>query len=148
MRHKYWAVARDSNGDVASAMIVQVSTDESGMIAVPIYSSESSSGSLEYVTTDGYGYFEFWVDEDDGYTGSTLFTIMILTAESGGTEIGIYTNISIIPPIALDSTNLKVTITLPEYANNTAAVSGGLTSGQLYRTATGQVMVVLPESGA
>lgn len=32
---------------------------------------------------------------------------------------------------------------LPEYADNTAALAGGLVSGQFYRTAAGAVMVVL-----
>ena len=31
---------------------------------------------------------------------------------------------------------------LSTYANNAAAIAGGLTSGQLYKTATGQVMIV------
>lgn len=31
---------------------------------------------------------------------------------------------------------------LPVYANNAAAISGGLTAGNLYRTSIGQVMVV------
>jgi hypothetical protein len=31
---------------------------------------------------------------------------------------------------------------LPTYANNAAAIAGGLATGSLYRTATGVVMVV------
>jgi hypothetical protein len=31
---------------------------------------------------------------------------------------------------------------LPVYANNAAALAGGLTSGQLYRTATGDLKIV------
>ena len=30
---------------------------------------------------------------------------------------------------------------LPIYANNAAALAGGLTAGQVYRTATGQMMI-------
>jgi hypothetical protein len=33
---------------------------------------------------------------------------------------------------------------LPEYAGDTQALAGGLASGDLYRKATGEVMVVLP----
>lgn len=33
---------------------------------------------------------------------------------------------------------------LPEYANDAAALAGGLASGDLYRTALGAVHVVLP----
>lgn len=32
---------------------------------------------------------------------------------------------------------------LPEYADNAAAVAGGLTTGQVYRTAAGVLMVVI-----
>lgn len=31
---------------------------------------------------------------------------------------------------------------LPEYANNAAALAGGLSAGEFYRTSTGTVMVV------
>lgn len=34
------------------------------------------------------------------------------------------------------------TLNLPTYANNAAAIAGGLAVTQLYKTATGQVMVV------
>ena len=34
------------------------------------------------------------------------------------------------------------TLSLTTYADNTAALAGGLTAGQLYKTASGQVMVV------
>lgn len=148
MRHKYWAIARNTIGEVAYSSLIYVSTDESGLLPVPLYSSDSSSGSLDYVETDGYGYFEFWVDENDGYDASTVFTITILGGESGEIEVGSYANISIIPPIAVEGTELKLNLILPEYADNTAAVSAGLTSGQLYMTSAGQVMIVLPESGA
>ena len=33
-------------------------------------------------------------------------------------------------------------LTVPTYTNNTAALAGGLVVGQLYKTSTGQVMVV------
>lgn len=34
------------------------------------------------------------------------------------------------------------TVTFPVYVDNTTALAGGLVAGQLYRTSTGQVMVV------
>lgn len=37
----------------------------------------------------------------------------------------------------------NVVLTLPTYADNAAALTGGLTTGRLYKTATGQVMIVL-----
>jgi len=45
--------------------------------------------------------------------------------------------------IGTTSPNSKLAVTgLPEYADNAAALGGGLTAGDFYRTATGVLMVV------
>ncbi len=44
--------------------------------------------------------------------------------------------------IKLPSLIASASITLPVYANNAAAKTGGLTDGNLYKTATGTVMIV------
>jgi hypothetical protein len=42
----------------------------------------------------------------------------------------------------VNAVNNPAIANLPVYANDAAAAAGGLVAGQLYRTSTGQVMVV------
>ena len=43
---------------------------------------------------------------------------------------------------AIDGTNLSINL-LPVFANNTAAQAGGLVSNDIYRTATGELRIVV-----
>ncbi len=45
--------------------------------------------------------------------------------------------------LALPSLIASATFTLPQYADNAAAIAGGLSAGRLYRTATNVVAVVV-----
>lgn len=45
-------------------------------------------------------------------------------------------------PGPLQATNLKLT-DLPEFADNAAALAGGLVAGDIYRTATGELRIVV-----
>ena len=45
-------------------------------------------------------------------------------------------------PGPLQATNLKLT-DLPEFADNAAALAGGLVAGDLYRTATGELRIAV-----
>jgi len=37
----------------------------------------------------------------------------------------------------------RVTLQVPTYANNTAALAGGLTAGMIYKTSTGELRIVV-----
>lgn len=70
-------------------------------------------------------------------TGSTL-TIQTPAAGASGTTAQTLTTRLVAGPTGINIPNLA------EYADNAAAVTGGLVTGDLYRTSTGVLMVVLP----
>lgn len=126
-RYRYWSIARDSDGDVIDNALIQVYT--AGPVVATIYGTEAG-GAVDYVTSNTTGYFEFWVDTDDGYDYSTRFTLLITAA---GGLVGSYPNISFIPNTK-DFANPITMTDLPIFGNNADAIWGGLTVGRLYRT--------------
>ena len=40
-------------------------------------------------------------------------------------------------------TQKRVTLQVPTYANNTAALTGGLTAGMIYKTSTGELRITV-----
>ena len=73
----------------------------------------------------------------DVAVGSAL-TVAATTALSGTLDVTGTTTLG-----RLTTTN-DVTMTLPTYATNVLAVAGGLAVGRVYKTATGELRIVVP----
>jgi len=76
------------------------------------------------------------------WANTTKFLQVEVDLGNGYVDLGNQQLMSV--PYSIQSqTALKINNSgLPVYANNAAALAGGLTSGQLYRTATGDLKIV------
>jgi hypothetical protein len=106
MRHVYQGTFKDQNGAVVGSSTT--SDGNPGTVTVylsgtstlaNVYTASTGGVSVNSVTTDAYGYFYFWVDEND-YNWNQLFKI-ILTHPDFTTRT--YENIGIFPtPLRCD----------------------------------------------
>lgn len=117
------------------------STSQYGMSLQPLVSADATSGYGLYTAvrtaasvalTNAYALYAATPVLGSGASVTNTYGLYIPTINVGTNRYAIYTTDGI---VRLGG--------LPEYADNTAAVAGGLTAGMLYRTSVGDVMVVL-----
>ena len=146
----YQAVARDAQGQPLSETDVQVRFT---------LLTDSLTGAAEYseshsLTTNSFGLFTTAFGAGTAATGTfaainwasgSKYLKVELDAGSGFVDMGTQQLLSV-PYSMRSNTSAKAgTIEnagLPVYANNTAALAGGLLAGQMYRTATGDLKIV------
>lgn len=139
---------------------------------VTIYTSETGTVTVDtspQITTNSLGYFEFWIgDSNDvnGYDRTQKFKIKWSRAgveesyidnvslfstsiddvdetDTGSSGDSLHKNKLVSNYLAKQWTDAFNRVTsIPTYADNTTAKSGGLIDGDFYRTSTGIVMVV------
>jgi hypothetical protein len=99
-RHIYQGTFKDGNGRVVGSSTTSNSTAgtinvylANGTTAATVYAAETGGSSVGSVSTDAYGYFEFWVDDSE-YVPSQRFKIVLSHANF---ESKTYDDIKIIP---------------------------------------------------
>jgi hypothetical protein len=146
----YQAIARDAQGQPLNDAAVQVRFT---------LLTDSLTGAAEYseshsLTTNSFGLFTTAFGAGTAETGTfaainwasgTMYLKVELDAGSGFVDMGTQQLLSV-PYSMRSNTSAKAgTIEnagLPVYADNAAALAGGLIAGQMYRTATGDLKIV------
>ncbi|MCK4798938.1 MAG: hypothetical protein KAT05_16300 [Spirochaetes bacterium] len=122
----------------------------------PILGADFSRGSVSspLPVEDGDNLFTILTsgrNKNDTHTPHSALRVLVDGAPDGETvnqKVGLNDNKLMIRSngnvgIGTTGPNSKLSVVgLPTHANNAAAISGGLTAGDFYRTATGQLMVV------
>jgi hypothetical protein len=121
-----WGGAVDGGGN-ALANISSLAVYGSAGIGIATSSADFASGLKYTFARDGSSGFLFITGGQDGFSGFTFKT------KTGGSTIS--------PFSILNNGVIKLANT-PVYADNAAAIAGGLTAGMQYRTSTGTRMEV------
>ena len=143
----YQAVVRNANGQVAANTAVTTrftlrQTTADGAIEFKETHSLTTNAQGLMSTVLGQGIAVQNTFAAINWANTTKFLQVEVDLSNGYVDLGTQQLMSV--PYSIQSqTALTINNTgLPVYANNAAALAGGLTSGQLYRTATGDLKIV------
>jgi hypothetical protein len=143
----YQAVVRNANGQVAANTAVTTrftmhQTTADGAVEYQETHALTTSAQGLISTVLGQGTAVQNTFATINWANTTKFLQVEVDLGNGYVDLGTQQLMSV--PYSIQSqTALKINNSgLPVYANNAAALAGGLTSGQLYRTATGDLKIV------
>lgn len=89
-RAHFWQYVQNTEGQPVTGAIIALYTDSTLSNVVNLYSNETGTSTIDYVTSNTEGFFEFWVGdltETNGYSINTKFSLVVFNDTIGTKQI-------------------------------------------------------------